>query len=68
MRFHAGMDLEERTLEDSLEQTCTVCGARLTALEIEAAREAGGPFLCSVHAAEELPVEETPDETAGEPD
>ena len=51
-------DLEEHTLEDSLEQTCTVCGARLTALEIEAAREAGGPFLCSVHAAEELPAAE----------
>lgn len=52
------MDLEERTLEDSLERTCTVCGARLTAEEIEAAREAGGPFLCSVHAAETEPAEE----------
>jgi hypothetical protein len=41
-----------------------VCGARLTEPEIEAAREAGGPFLCSVHAAELLPAEET----AGEPD
>ena len=49
------MDLEERTLEDTLEKTCTVCGARLTELEIEAARETGGPFLCSVHAAEQLP-------------
>ena len=62
------MDLEERTLDDTLEQTCTVCGARLTALEIEAAREAGGPFLCSVHAAEVLPAEDVADETAGEPD
>jgi hypothetical protein len=68
MRFHARMDLEERTLDDTLERTCSVCGARLTGLEIEAAREAGGPFLCSVHAAEELPVEEITDETAGEPD
>jgi hypothetical protein len=50
------MDLEERTLDDTLEQTCSVCGARLTGLEIEAARERGGPFLCSVHAAEELPA------------
>jgi hypothetical protein len=50
------MDLEERTLEDTLEKTCAVCGARLTALEIHAARERGGPFLCSVHAAEELPA------------
>jgi hypothetical protein len=62
------MDLEERTLEDTLEKTCTVCGARLTTLEIEAAREAGGPFLCSVHAAEVLPAEDVADETAGEPD
>jgi hypothetical protein len=52
------MDLEERTLEDTLEKTCTVCGARLTKLEIDAARENGGPFLCSVHAAEELPPAE----------
>jgi hypothetical protein len=51
------MDLEERTLEDTLEKTCTVCGARLTKLEIDTARENGGPFLCSVHAAEELPAE-----------
>jgi hypothetical protein len=50
------MGLEEKTLEDNLERTCTVCGAELTDLEIEAAREAGGPFLCSVHAAEELPA------------
>ena len=62
------MDLEERTLEDTLEKTCTVCGAHLTTPEIEAAREAGGPFLCSVHAAEVLPAEDVADETAGEPD
>jgi hypothetical protein len=56
------MDLEERTLEDTLEKTCSVCGARLTGLEIEAARETGGPFLCSVHAAEELPAADPVDE------
>jgi hypothetical protein len=50
------MDLEERTLEDTLEQRCTVCGAQLTAQEIETARETGGPFLCTVHATEELPA------------
>jgi hypothetical protein len=66
--FNPDMDLEERTLEDTLEKTCAVCGARLTGLEIEAAREAGGPFLCSVHAMEELPAEDVLDETAGEPD
>jgi hypothetical protein len=58
------MDLEERTLDDNLEQTCAVCGAKLTTQEIEVAREAGGPFLCSIHAAEELPAEDVADETA----
>jgi len=51
------MGLEEHTLDDTLEESCAVCGARLTGLEIEAAREAGGPFLCSVHAAEQLPAD-----------
>jgi len=52
------MDLEERTLEDTLERNCSVCGAQLTEQEILESRESGGPFLCSVHAAEELPAEE----------
>ena len=60
------MDLEEHTLEDSLERTCTVCGARLTPQEIEAAREAGGPFLCTVHAIEEAPADELVDADLGE--
>ena len=45
------MDLEERTLEDTLERSCAVCGAQLTRQEIIESRESGGPFLCSVHAA-----------------
>jgi hypothetical protein len=68
MRDHGSrMDLEEHTLEDNLEQTCSVCGARLTDAEIEAAREAGGPFLCSVHTAEALPVDELGAEPVDEP-
>ena len=51
------MDLEEHTLEDTLERSCAVCGAQLTNQEILESRETGGPFLCSVHAAEELPAE-----------
>ena len=31
------MDLEERTLEDTLGKSCTVCGAELTEPEIQAA-------------------------------
>jgi hypothetical protein len=52
------VDLEERTLDDTLERTCAVCGATLTTREIEEAREAGGPFLCHAHAAERLAVDE----------
>ena len=51
------MDLEEHTLEENLERRCAVCNAQLTTQEIHEARENGGPFLCSVHAAEELPAE-----------
>ena len=51
------MDLEEHTLEETLERRCAVCNAQLTTQEILEAREPGGPFLCSVHAAEELPAE-----------
>jgi hypothetical protein len=52
------MDLEERTLDDTIARTCAVCGAELTTPEIVAGRETGGPFLCTVHAMEEAPVEE----------
>ena len=38
------------------EQTCEICGARLTARELEQALETGGPFLCLTHAEEELPA------------
>ena len=58
------MDLEEHTLEDQLERRCAVCGAELTEAEIHAARETAGPFLCSVHAAEELPVPQDDQEEA----
>jgi hypothetical protein len=59
------MDLEEHTLDEPFAARCEVCGVELTAAEIEAAREAGGPFLCTVHAAEELPAAEG--EEAAEP-
>jgi len=52
------MDLEERTLDDTLARRCEVCGAELTQAEIVTAREAGGPFLCTVHAMEEAPADE----------
>jgi hypothetical protein len=49
------MDLEEHTLDDTIARTCAVCGAPLTTQEIKDAREEGGPFLCTVHAMEEVP-------------
>jgi hypothetical protein len=52
------MGLEEHSLDPVIERTCAECGARLTAEEIEAAVDAGGPFLCSIHAAEQVPLED----------
>jgi hypothetical protein len=46
--------LEEKTLED-VGDHCEECGAKLTAAEQQAAFEAGGPALCSIHAAEDEP-------------
>ena len=41
-----------------IERTCAECGAVLTEGEISASLEAGGVYLCSVHAAEQVPLEE----------
>lgn len=49
-------DLEEHTLEPAIPRRCEECGAVLTSREIEAAVESGGRPLCSVHAAEEVPM------------
>jgi hypothetical protein len=49
------VDLEERTLED-IPNRCEECGAELTPQELEAALESGGPALCTIHAAEVVPV------------
>jgi hypothetical protein len=52
------MDLEEHSLDPVVERKCEECGATLTKGEIRASMESGGRFLCSVHAAEDAPVEE----------
>jgi hypothetical protein len=49
------VDLEERTLED-IPNRCEECGAELTPKELEAVLESGGPALCTIHAAEVVPV------------
>ena len=52
------MDLEEHSVDPVIERNCAECGAKLTSAEIQASLDAGGPFLCSVHAAEEVPLED----------
>ena len=52
------MDLEEHSLDPVIKRTCEECGARLTDEEIKAALDSDGPYLCSVHAAENVPLEE----------
>jgi len=52
------MDLEEHSLDPVIERECVECGAKLTDEEIKASLEAGGPYLCSVHAAEQVPLED----------
>ena len=58
------MDLEEHSLDPVIERTCAECGASLTEGEIRASLESGGAYLCSVHAAEVVPVAEEQDESA----
>ena len=41
-----------------MERECAECGAKLTDEEIKALLESGGRYLCSVHAAEQVPIEE----------
>jgi hypothetical protein len=48
------MDLEEHSLTSAGEH-CEECGAKLTAAELEAVLESGGPALCSTHALEDEP-------------
>lgn len=50
----AAVSLEEHGNEATADR-CEECGAKLTAAEMEAVRESGGPVLCSIHAAEDEP-------------
>ncbi len=59
------MDLEDHSLDPVIERTCADCGAILTEGEIRDSLESGGDYLCSVHAAERVPVEEEQSEIDG---
>ena len=53
------MDLEEHTgVDPVIERTCAECGTKLTEQEIRASLDTGGPFLCTVHANEEVALDE----------
>jgi hypothetical protein len=53
------MDLEEREgVDPVIERRCAECGATLTDQEIRAALDSGGPFMCTVHANEEVALDE----------
>ena len=53
------MDLEEKEgVDPVIERRCAECGATLTEQEIRAALDTGGPFMCTVHANEEVSLEE----------
>jgi hypothetical protein len=53
------MDLEEHSgVDPVIERTCAECGAKLTQAEIQASLDTGGPFLCTVHANEDVPLDE----------
>ena len=52
------MDLEEHTLDPAVPDRCQVCGAQLIPSEQTAILECDSPPLCSIHAAEVLPLDE----------
>jgi hypothetical protein len=53
------MDLEEQSgVDPVIERTCAECGTKLTEAESKASLETGGRYLCTVHAAEEVPLED----------
>ncbi len=56
------MALEEKSHEPAVPDRCQVCGAQLIPSEQRAIIESGSAPLCSIHAAEVLPLE---DEAAG---
>jgi hypothetical protein len=53
------MDLEEHSgVDPVIERTCAECGTKLTESEIKASLDTGGAFLCTVHASEQVELEE----------
>ena len=59
------MDLEPQSVDPVIQRTCAECGAELTEEEIKASLEAGDVYLCSVHAAEQVPIAEEDEPAEG---
>jgi hypothetical protein len=55
------MALEERSLDPAVPDRCQVCGAPLIPSEQRAILDSSSPPLCSIHAAEVLPVDGEPE-------
>lgn len=56
------MELEEQEgVDPVIERRCAECGVELTEREIQTALDSGGPYLCTVHASEEVALEEDPE-------
>ena len=55
---------ESGGVDPVIQQRCAECGAELTEQEMRAALDSGGPYLWSVHALENVPLEDE-DEPAG---
>ena len=49
---------ESGSVDPVIQQKCVECGAELTDAEVRAALESGGPYLCQVHALENVPLED----------
>jgi hypothetical protein len=53
----AGLE-EGGAVDPVIERRCAECGVKLTDAEVRAALESGGPYLCQVHALENVPLED----------
>lgn len=52
------MALEERATDPAVPDRCQVCGQQLIPSEQQAILESGSPPLCSIHATEDVPIDD----------
>jgi hypothetical protein len=49
---------EQEGVDPVIERKCAECGATLTESEIQAAIDSDYPFLCTIHANDEIALDE----------